>query len=117
MGGLRPPFLRAYGVHEEHTQFMSREWARLQDAGTKDSYLHYRSSGSYEALRKSGITQLPSGKTLRDYQRFMPSTVGLFSKGVDQQLLRQTKPSPSLAKYIGLIVLSIEKCMSKKDWC
>ena len=69
-------------------------------------YLHYRSSGAYETLRKSGIIELPSGRTLRDYRHFVPSSTG-FSTAVDQQLLRlveQTKPSPSLAKNLCLLV-------------
>ena len=83
--------------------YQSIRWHSLHSLS---SGAYYRSSGSYETLRKSGIIQLPSGRTLRDYQHFVPSTVGR----VDQQLLRligQTKPSPSLAKYIGLSINEI----------
>lgn len=69
-------------------------------------YLHHRSSGAYEALRKSGVIDLPSGRTLRDYTHFVPAVVG-FSTAIDKQLLqlvKQTKPSPALAKYITLVI-------------
>ncbi len=69
-------------------------------------YLHFRSSGAYDTLRKSGLIELPSGRTLRDYQHCVPSSVG-FSTAVDKQLLRlvnQTQPSPSLARYVGVLI-------------
>ncbi len=69
-------------------------------------YLHHRSSGAYETLRKSGVIDLPSGRTLRDYRHFVPAAVG-YSAGIDRQLLQrvtQTKPSPSLAKYVSLLI-------------
>lgn len=69
-------------------------------------YLHYKSSGAYETLRKSGLLALPSGRTLRDYRHFVPSTIG-FSTAVDKQLLKQvhqTKPSATLAQHVGLLI-------------
>lgn len=69
-------------------------------------YLHHRFRVAYETLKKSGIIALPSGRTLRDYWHFVPSTTG-FSVGVDRQLLdlvKQVKPSPSLGMYVSLLI-------------
>ena len=49
-------------------------------------YLHYRSSGAYDTLRSSGIIQLPSQRTLRDYTHPFHAKVG-FSEEVEQQLV------------------------------
>lgn len=48
-------------------------------------YLHYKSSGGYEILRKSGIITLPSSRTLCDYRHFTPTKSG-FSNIADIQL-------------------------------
>ncbi len=67
-------------------------------------YLHHKSSGAYETLRNSGLIRLPSGRTLRDYRHFAPVSTGL-SSAVDAQLrdLAQ-KTSPSLAKYVVVLI-------------
>ena len=49
-------------------------------------YLHYHSSGAYDTLRSSGIIQLPSQRTLRDYTHHFKAKVG-FSAEVEQQLV------------------------------
>ena len=68
-------------------------------------YLHHRSSGAYETLRKSGVIQLPTGRTLRDYRHMSTSQPG-FSAVADQQLLdliHQVRPK-HLAKYVLIIM-------------
>ena len=68
-------------------------------------YLHHRSSGAYETLRKSGVIQLPTSRTLRDYRHLSTSHPG-FSAIADQQLLeliQQVRPS-NLAKYVLIIM-------------
>jgi len=68
-------------------------------------YLHHRSSGAYETLRKSGVIQLPTSRTLRDYRHLSTSQPG-FSVIADQQLLeliQQVRPS-NLAKYVLIIM-------------
>jgi len=69
-------------------------------------YLHHRSSGAYEALRKSGILQLPSSRTLRDYRHLSHSSSPGFSNIADIQLLdivKQAKPH-HLAKYVFILI-------------
>ena len=68
-------------------------------------YLHHKSSGCYSTLRDSGVIQLPSERTLRDYRHSSPSTAG-FSKATDLDLLEaieQQKPR-QLAKYVNIIL-------------
>ena len=84
-------------------------------------YLHHRSSSAYETLRNSGLIELPSGRTLRDYRHAVPSSVG-FSSRVDEQLIRfvrQTKPSPSLAKYVGILIdeMYVKEGLTFDNWC
>ena len=62
-------------------------------------YLHHQSSAAYEALRKSGVIQLPTSRTLCDYRHLSTSHPD-FSAIADQQLLeliQQARPS-NLAK-------------------
>ena len=69
-------------------------------------YLHYKSHGAYEALRKSGVINLPTTRTLRDYRHFSSHCQAGFSAIADQQLLKlikQRKPN-HLAKYVILLV-------------
>jgi len=69
-------------------------------------YLHHRSSGAYETLRKSGILQLSSSHTLRDYRHLSHSSSPGFSKIADIQLLdiiKQAKPN-HLAKYVFILI-------------
>ena len=68
-------------------------------------YLHHRSSGAYETLRKSGVIQLPTSRTLRDYRHLSTSQPG-FSVVADQQLLeliQQVRPN-NLAKYVLILM-------------
>ena len=67
-------------------------------------YLHYKSSGACETLRKSSIITLPSSRTLRDYRHFSPTQSG-FSTIADVQLqeLMQQKRS-ALAKYVFILL-------------
>ena len=66
-------------------------------------YLQYKLSSAYEALRSSGIINLPSGRTLRDYKHFAPFVAGL-SKEYDKQLLDLAKKSGVLSKHVGILV-------------
>ena len=66
-------------------------------------YLHHKSSGCYATLRNSGVINLPSDRTLRDY-RHSSSAKERFSKATDLELfeaIAQQKPR-HLAKYVGL---------------
>ena len=68
-------------------------------------YLHHRSSGAYEILRNSGVIQLPTSRTLRDYRHLSTSQAG-FSAVADQQLLdliQQVRPN-NLAKYVLVVM-------------
>ena len=55
-------------------------------------YLHLRlvSCGGYRLLRESGLIQLPSERTLRDYTHYVPPQTG-FQDGVPEQLAREAK--------------------------
>lgn len=69
-------------------------------------YLHHRSSGAYETLRKSGVLSLPSSRTLRDYQHLSQTSSPGFSTITDIQLLdmiKQAKPN-HLAKYVLILI-------------
>ena len=50
-------------------------------------YLHSRSSGAYEILRKSGCLKLPSQRTLRDCIHYTESHNG-FSATTNSELMR-----------------------------
>ena len=50
-------------------------------------YLRHRSSGAYETLRRSGVLNLPSQRTLCDYTHYVSTQIG-FSGAVDMKLLR-----------------------------
>ena len=68
-------------------------------------YLHHRSSGAYSTLRNSGLIQLPSGRTLRDYRHCIPSVIG-FSAQTDIDLLervRELQPA-HLARYVTVVL-------------
>lgn len=98
--------------------FSSIFWQQqLRAASTKDKrgmrwhpamirwylYLHHKSSGCYATLRNSGVINLPSDRTLRDYRHSSSAKAG-FSKETDLELfeaIAQQKPR-HLAKYVGL---------------
>ena len=69
-------------------------------------FLHHRSSGAYETLKKSGILSLPSSRTLRDYRHLSQTSTPGFSTIADIQLLdmiKQAKPK-HLAKYVLILI-------------
>ena len=66
-------------------------------------YLHHLSNGAYETLRNSGVIQLPSTRTLRDYKHFSPARVG-FSVHSDRQLLNLMTVKGNLAKYCVILI-------------
>ena len=67
-------------------------------------YLHYRSSGAYEALRNSGVITLPSTRTLCDYRHFTTAKPG-FSATADLQLLELImQKKHSLSKYVFILL-------------
>ena len=69
-------------------------------------YLHHRSSGAYETLRKSGVLLLPSSRTLRDYRHLSHTSSPGFDTNADIQLLdllQQAKPK-HLAKYVFILI-------------
>ena len=69
-------------------------------------YLHHRSSGAYETLRKSNVIALPSSRTLRDYRHLSSSLTPGFSVVADVQLLdliKCAKPN-HLAKYVIILI-------------
>lgn len=69
-------------------------------------YLHYKSSGAYEALRKSGIIFLPTTRTLQDYQHISRCSQIGFSATADHQLLeliKQKQPA-HLARYVFILI-------------
>lgn len=98
--------------------FSSIFWQQqLRAASTKDKrgmrwhpamirwclYLHHKSSGCYATLCNSGVINLPSDRTLRDYRHSSSDKAG-FSKETDLGLfeaIAQQKPR-HLAKYVGL---------------
>lgn len=53
-------------------------------------YLRHLSGKAYETLRCSGILNLPSQRTLRDYTHYIPETIG-FSPKVDEMLMDTMK--------------------------
>jgi len=61
-------------------------------------YLHHLSNKSYKTIRKSGVINLPSSRTLRDYKHVSPTKVG-FSIEADRQLIDLLAQKDSLAKY------------------
>lgn len=69
-------------------------------------YLHYKSSGAYETLRKSSVISLPTTRTLRDYRHFSSHSQTGFTGTSDRQLLdiiKQRRPS-HLARYVFLLI-------------
>ena len=79
-------------------------------------YLRHVSSRGYEVLRNSGVINLPSQRTLRDYTHFLESVPG-FSADVDQMLMEVSKVS-SCEVIVIIQVLSFFKlnvCRSFKS--
>ena len=65
-------------------------------------YLQYKSSNAYEALRSSGVIELPLGRTLCNYKRLEPSVVG-HSDEHDKQLLDLAEKTGVLNKYVEIL--------------
>ena len=61
-------------------------------------YLQHLSGKAYETIRNSGIINLPSSRTLRDYKHLEITKIG-FSIEADRQLLDILKEKDDLAKY------------------
>ena len=66
-------------------------------------YLHHVSGKAYETLRKSGIVNLPSSRTLRDYKHLEHAKIG-FSLEADRQLADLIQQKDDLAKY-GVVLV------------
>lgn len=76
-------------------------------------YLHHRSSGTYETLRRSGLLRLPSQRTLRDYTHYISAHIG-FSGQVDMELLRAANYK-ELQEWEKCITLLIDEMHLKED--
>ena len=66
-------------------------------------YLRHLSGKAYETLRESGIIELPSQRTLRDYTHYCKIAIG-FSHEIDQNLVEVADLSQNLHKYVVLII-------------
>lgn len=68
-------------------------------------YIRYRSSGAYEAIRKSGVLKLPSQRTLRDYTHHTEANPG-FSAKVDSMLMKaaEVNTCPERNKCVILLL-------------
>ena len=75
--------------------------------------LRHQSSHAYEMLRKSGVIQLPSQRTLRDYTYHFSSTAG-FSNDLDSQLMEDAK-FQSLADHEKIVCLIGDEMHVKED--
>ena len=66
-------------------------------------HLKFISSSAYDASRSSGVIILPSERTLRDYNNWMPAKPG-FTADVDRQLMKEAKIDeiPEYIKYVCL---------------
>ena len=66
-------------------------------------HLKFISSSAYDASRSSGVIILPSERTLRDYNNWMPAKPG-FTADVDRQLIKESKIDeiPEYKKYVCL---------------
>ena len=69
-------------------------------------YLHHRSSGVYETIRKSGVIALPSSRTLRDYRHLSSTSSPGFSVTADHQLLDLIKCAKPhhLDRYVIILI-------------
>lgn len=65
-------------------------------------HLKFLSSGAYHALRTSGLINLPSERTLRDYTHWIRSGVG-FQDEIDAQLVKEAAVSEEKDKYVVLM--------------
>ena len=77
--------------------------------------LKLQSSSCYNTLRPSGVIQMPSDRTLRDYVNWAKPTTG-FSTSVDNQLLAEavigSSLTPSHHQYVCLV---FDECKIKED--
>ena len=76
-------------------------------------YLKHLSSGTYEALRSTGVLTLPSQRTLRDYSHHIPSKVG-FDASVDDLLLSEAKME-ELDDFQKYVVILMDEMHIKDD--
>ena len=70
-------------------------------------YLKHLSSKAYETLRVSGVVQLPSQRTLRDYTYYTQAKPG-FSVSIDNQLTEMANLSKCPEREKHVIVLMDE---------
>ena len=66
-------------------------------------YLRLLLGKAYETLRESGIIELPSQRTLRDYTHYCRTAIG-FLHEIDQNLVEVADLSQNLHKYVVLII-------------
>ena len=64
--------------------------------------IHSRSAQAYETLRATGILQLPSESTLRDYTNVFHPKPG-FQKSAIDEIIRQTKDFKDEQRYVALL--------------
>ena len=102
-------------------------WDQQREASSKSSkgmrwhptiikwclYLRYQSSKAYELVRDSGVIQLPSQRTLRDYSHCVKSEAG-FSTDVDL-LLMQANNMPSCPEHQKLVILLLDEMYIRED--
>ena len=76
-------------------------------------YIRHLSSKAYETLRSSGVLQLPSQRTLRDYSHCIRAEAG-FSTAVDKQLQSACRIK-SCQDYEKLVILLLDKIHIKES--
>ena len=76
-------------------------------------YLHYKSSGAFEALRESGCLKLPSQSTLKDYTHAIKAANG-FTLDIDEQLVRVSKLL-TLKEWKKCVALVIDEMFIRED--
>lgn len=76
-------------------------------------YLRHQSSKAYDTLRDSGVIQLPSQRTLRDYSHAVKAEPG-FSEEVDTQLRLAAKVA-TCNEYEKLVVILLDEMYIRED--
>lgn len=76
-------------------------------------YLRHQSGKAYETLRDSGVLQLPSQRTLRDYSNCVKARAG-FSVEVDRQLI-QAAHLTTCQEWKKLVILLLDEMYIRED--
>ena len=76
-------------------------------------YLRHLSGKGYETLRDSGVLQLPSQRTLRDYSNCVKARAG-FSVEVDRQLI-QAANLMTCQEWQKLVILLLDEMYIRED--